>query len=551
MRRTASILLSVSILFMTAVCSYAAELEVVDMDNNIIKLTAGATAGEKISVLITNPGFGKEDAIAGTEGAIQYFGTFTPDSENMEFLFQITGEAGGDFNAYITKKSGDDNGSITFYTSDYKKACIRDFNEATDDANEKYEALVKAFALENDELYNNLTISQTASAFQTLKKNQSGGEIPENITRVNELLKESFVLAAFNSARDDILFNNGIFTYTDPIALSDTDEYDDYLNSLSGDGVKHVNNALVERKYNNINEISDYFKELIHYAVIMKYKKSGYGHITDFLSKYEEAYKEAGIKLSSDGDRTLYQGLLDSGAKNLSELAEKYNDLEDGKQESSSLKPSRPGKGTRSGGGGSGSGSISSSSGSTDGSVQSTPSYSPFTDLKTSHWCFKPINEFVKKGYLNGYENGEFKPDDPVTRAEFVKIVLTALGIEKGGVSGFLDVAEDAWYAPYIAAAAKNGLIRGYGDMFSPNDIITRQDAAVILARYIGASATEDISFSDAGEIAEYAKDAVALLSQKSIVNGYDDNTFRPAGKITRAETVQVVYSLLEKGDAK
>ena len=161
--------------------------------------------------------------------------------------------------------------------------------------------------------------------------------------------------------------------------------------------------------------------------------------------------------------------------------------------------------------------------------------------------------EFAASGFtgINGKGNGNFDTEGMVTRAEFIKILLGALGIEiiRSDDILFNDVKADVWYAPYVNTGVKLNLISGKGDnTFAPDEAITRQDAATIIYRALLASgiaaSAEGTEFIDSGEVSLYAKDAVSALASHGIINGVGDGTFRPLENTTRAQAVVILYRL-------
>jgi len=485
MKKFVGALLCFVMIFSMFASVFASDISLLDIENDIMELQGGATPGEKVSILVVNPGFTKADAVAGKDGAIQYFATYVPEKEDYTFSFQVTGAVGGDFKAYIGTKTGEEEIPFTFYTSVYKKKCIKDINDAdaSGDVTGVYEALVEAFGLNENELYKELEAKDAASALMLIRDTLDGKIIPENVTDVDLLLRQSFVLAAFNAAKSDIIFSDGKFGFSKEIAVDGSDEYNDYENSLSDKGRENVNSALVSKTYKNIGEITEMFKDSVYFNVIMNYKKSGYGHIQYYFEKYESAYEDAGIDIPNKENRTLYQKLLNSKTKNLEELAEAFEDLSKSASKpsggsSSGLTPSSPGKGSYGGGA---------------AVVPSTkPSETPteaksFGDVSAEHWGYKAISTLAEKGYLSGYEDGSFKPSGNITRAEFTKIIISAFKVEKSEGESFEDVKADAWYAPFVASAVKAGIVLGNGTSFNPDGYLTREDAAVMICRALGA----------------------------------------------------------------
>lgn len=172
-----------------------------------------------------------------------------------------------------------------------------------------------------------------------------------------------------------------------------------------------------------------------------------------------------------------------------------------------------------------------------------------FGDLGNFDWAKASINALADKGILSGKGDNKFAPQDRITREEFAKIVVEALGygIEEGN-GGFEDVQADKWFAKYVYTAKKNNIIQGIADTaFGVGMNITRQDMAVILHRASGLTALEEVSFDDEGSIAPYALEAVKVLASHKIINGNGSGKFNPQDFATRAECAVMVYNFLQK----
>lgn len=169
------------------------------------------------------------------------------------------------------------------------------------------------------------------------------------------------------------------------------------------------------------------------------------------------------------------------------------------------------------------------------------------TDI-SGHWGEDCIKRLVFQNIISGYTDGTFKPDNAVTRAEFVKLIVSALDMEIKRGQSFDDVNETDWCYQYISTASQNGIIYGYGSEFHPNDFITRQDAAVILYRALNienSSASVSLSYEDSAEISDYALEAVSELSKNGILSG-DGNKFNPKNNTTRAESAVMIERMLD-----
>ena len=113
---------------------------------------------------------------------------------------------------------------------------------------------------------------------------------------------------------------------------------------------------------------------------------------------------------------------------------------------------------------------------------------------------------------------------------------------------GYSDVSSDAWYAGGIAWAAENGIASGYANgQFGPNDSITREQFAVMLWKYAGSPGSDSqLDFTDADQISGYAQTALRWAAEKGILSGYTNGQLSPKGTATRAEAAQMLKSFLE-----
>lgn len=181
---------------------------------------------------------------------------------------------------------------------------------------------------------------------------------------------------------------------------------------------------------------------------------------------------------------------------------------------------------------------------------------SGLTDLGGYEWAYDAISYLYDNNIMTGDGNGSFRPGDNLTREEFVKLIITALGGGKTEAASmkFTDVEEDAWYKTYVETAFSKGIVTGISEeTFGVGQNITRQDAAVMLQRAADAYYTSFakkqtlVDFTDYKDVAEYAKVSVDILARAQIINGYEDGTFRPQGYITRAEIAKVIYACINQ----
>lgn len=202
------------------------------------------------------------------------------------------------------------------------------------------------------------------------------------------------------------------------------------------------------------------------------------------------------------------------------------------------------------GGGGSAGGSGDFSSGYTMTETknnQSVKELPTFRDI-VGHWAEDIIKTLADMGMINGFEDGTFRPDANVTRAEFAKLLVEMLNLPEGHGDAFGDVSAGEWYYGCVYAASNAGIVRGFDSEFYPNNQITREDAAVMMYRAVdGYDYGMDGStvFGDSVEISDYATEAVGILAANGLINGFE-NKFFPKDTTTRAEAATMIYNIVQ-----
>jgi len=156
--------------------------------------------------------------------------------------------------------------------------------------------------------------------------------------------------------------------------------------------------------------------------------------------------------------------------------------------------------------------------------------------------------------YVIGYPNGTFGPSDDITRGSVATIIARAClegfveGSDYGNPGNYSDVAND-WAYSAISFCTINGVFKGYDDgTFRPGQPITRQEFATVIARLAGIQSNQGMPFSDAGDIGSWAVDGVYTTYANGWVNGYTDGTFKPLNNIHRDEAVKIFNGYLNRG---
>ncbi|WP_340514289.1 S-layer homology domain-containing protein [Cohnella sp. 56] len=176
-----------------------------------------------------------------------------------------------------------------------------------------------------------------------------------------------------------------------------------------------------------------------------------------------------------------------------------------------------------------------------------------FTDVPEGYWAKGAIERAAALELVNGFPDGTFKPKKVVTRAEFVTMLARALtvpGGEEGAVSAFKDAALiGEWAKPSVAKALAAGWVKGFDDgTFKPNAPITRAEMTVIAVRALKleTSETATLAFGDANRVPTWAKASVAEAVKAGLIQGRENNTFAPADATTRAEAVVVLLRVFD-----
>ena len=165
----------------------------------------------------------------------------------------------------------------------------------------------------------------------------------------------------------------------------------------------------------------------------------------------------------------------------------------------------------------------------------------------SGHWAEDDINKLVQDNIITGYKDGSFKPDNKITRAEFVTILVKAFCLKAEDGKVFADT-EKHWAVDSIRIANANGIVDGYSDTkFGPDDYITREQMAVMITKAARTGeAKEDAKFKDMGEVSSWAASAVNAAKESGIISGYNDNTFRPKNNAKRAEAVKIITNTIK-----
>lgn len=182
--------------------------------------------------------------------------------------------------------------------------------------------------------------------------------------------------------------------------------------------------------------------------------------------------------------------------------------------------------------------------------VTSAPELPPLTDI-TGHWAEKSIQTLYEKGVVSGYGDGLFGPNDVVTRAQVMKMALGAFAETDAttNVSNFTDVNSTDWFDTYVATGTAIGIVNGYDDgTFKPNKTVTRAEALKIILEAAGFTDLSDTSgnFTDVDGVRDWFAKYSAFAKKAGVVSGYSDGSFRGNSGITRAEVCVIIQKVID-----
>jgi hypothetical protein len=168
---------------------------------------------------------------------------------------------------------------------------------------------------------------------------------------------------------------------------------------------------------------------------------------------------------------------------------------------------------------------------------------SGFSDM-SGHWSEAVVRSLTEKGFIGGYGDGTFRPNNHISRGEFIKLLTVAVELDITDWSG------EHWAMPYVTASIYGGIVMPdeYPEGIDPRGLIPREEMAALLVRAQGLGSKElPVMFGDAEEISEHYLGYVAQAVEKKLLGGYPDETFRPGGFLTRGEAAAVISRILDQ----
>lgn len=534
----------------------------INVENNTVKISGNIDKEEKlIELIVLNPD-GTTESVAVNASDLQYQRLLI-SGKNGEFshTFKLNLDGVKDSGVYTVIVGGQNVGDKPL-TTEFYFASAKDVADAISGITASGSVQEVALILNDDMKAKTLSVASfepfakqdkteiakvlygMTSSWSEEEKNNCTGAV------MQKTIYEASLICAYNTGNTALIFDeNGEFLHDDVLGVSNIDEDNDitllqvYKETVSKDGQKKIREALLNNTYKNADEMKKSFAENIVLIGLTNSEKNGFAHVDKILTDKNVKYVGLTINktLTDDNKIALKEA---NGYSSIDVLQKAINDLPTG----SSSSPS----GSSGSSGSSSNKKPSSNIGNFVVDYTNAPSSvtsgDKFNDLTNHSWAKEAITSLYEDGIINGVGENEFDPSGYLTREQAVKILCEATGKKPvNEKTDFKDVDNNAWYAGYVAAAKKSGLVNGISDKeFGVGKKISRQDFAVMIARAFSISEnSKTTDFADNKQIADYAQEAVAALSARKVINGYADNTFKPFENCTRAEAAVIIYRVL------
>lgn len=168
-----------------------------------------------------------------------------------------------------------------------------------------------------------------------------------------------------------------------------------------------------------------------------------------------------------------------------------------------------------------------------------------FNDIKENVWYSDAISKWGQSSIIAGYEDGSFRPQKEVTRAELAAVIDRIFALEDTTNSkSYKDVGQAKWYQAAIDHISSAGIMNDAGENFNPNEPATREELAYAFSKAYKLSGTNNKEFKDQEAISDWATEAVNALIGNGYMVGMPDGNFAPKAHLTRAEMIVVIDRL-------
>lgn len=517
-------------------------------------------ADRRVNVVVLNPGFSAEDLERKTPGTVNWAAQSNVSTDgSFSLSMKLEPMQNTDNTTYTAVAAVDTlNELLTvefeLYNQSYVDNVVEQIKAAVKNKDtQKIGSLLDEYAplcgIDKCAEYGTFT------AFDETRRNRTLNGIIEEAPDSAESFKAAFISAVSAVVLDDITSAEEYETALKPFLDRAAESIRKDFGNMAAEKKTKLTAALMETEFNSGAAVTGYLNKVlvlepINSAAFWTEAAELYLSHSDVLNINTEAYQKLNDK------KTPVSSLLKRDFKTIEEAAKAFDDAAELQRQKENTQ-SGGNNGTVSGGGSGGGGGAKSSG---NAFVVGKPAQQPqqteqteqkkFTDLSGYEWAEDDISYLADKGIVNGESEKSFAPERAVTRAEFVQIFVNAFALTgKNTEINFSDVTPSDWFYESVRQACGFGYINGISDeYFAPNETVTREDMAVILNRYLNKTSENRLAFADSELVSDYAADAVAALSENKIINGYEDNTFRPKSGASRAEAAVLIARILKEG---
>lgn len=455
-------------------------------------------------------------------------------AEELEKMYKDLFEHKSDKTYIADKLEGDYFGKFLFVNGDFKNVISEE--KAEDTSSVISNELSKQENFSQSDVINALNFAATAKTIEAAADSDAICGYFTDDTKLEVLgLKNNKILEIFKANLE-----------ADSKSASD-----DKKDSIKYERYKELAENIINFNYTyaSLEEFVDKTEDALVITDIKRCK--GTKAVLDMINLYSGKTD----KLDSsdfDGDVDVIKNIISKLENNKITTVKEIQSLLDAGGKSTDKSDSGSG-GKRRTGGGSGSGFVSMPDKVINDLPNVTPDIKNFTDMAGYEWAENSVNHMAELGMLNGYSNDIFAPGENVTRAQFAKMMCSLFGIKEAALPvPFEDVEQGRWYTGYIAALYDAGYIKGTSEStFGTEDDISRQDAFTIIFSVLKDKDLIDIEsssadFADWEKVAEYAKSAIATLSDMGLVQG-DGGNVAPENNMTRAEGAVIMHKVYER----
>ncbi len=515
----------------------------------------GEYADRRVNVVVLNPGFTAADLERKTPGAVNWAAQSSVSTDgNFSLSMKLEPAQNTDNTTYTAVAAVDTLNEILtvefeLYNQSYVDNVVEQIKAAVKNKDtQKIGSLLDEYAplcgIDKCAEYGTFT------AFDETRRNRTLNGIIEEEPNSAESFKTAFISAVSAVMLDDITSAEEYETALKPFLDRSAESVRKDFKNMSAEKKTKLTAALMETEFNSGAAVVDYLNKVlvldpINSAAFWTESAEIYLSHSDVLNINTAAYQKLKDK------KTPVSSLLKRNFKTIEEAAKAFDDAVELQRQKESAQ-SGGNKGTVSGGSSGGGGKNSGNAFVVGKPVQQPEQTEEkkFTDLSGYEWAADDISYLADKGIVNGESETSFAPERAVTRAEFVQIFVNAFALTgKNTEINFADVTPSDWFYESVRQACGFGYINGISDeYFAPNETVTREDMAVILNRYLNKTNENSLAFADSELVSDYAENAVAALSENKIINGYEDNTFRPKSGASRAEAAVLIARILKEG---